>query len=170
MLESVYGQDAFDDLPDALAQVEMKADGDDSGAISLAGFNALDLEMGYSQVDFRWDDTNAPTRLGQPTIMVRLARQVEGVWKPFCEAKSNSWEMSQLSIRRAFLEEETVGNKQVADELRETMLDKGKYCVIVPLTEKNGRWLGEALDGNKKKVAVEYDSKLGFRISKDGDE
>ncbi len=85
--------DFSENLPEALKEVELEAEGKDKADSSLAGFNALDLELGYFKADTKWDDMNAPTRLGQPTIMVRLARQKEGIWGPWWDGEWNPWKI-----------------------------------------------------------------------------
>jgi CRISPR-associated endonuclease/helicase Cas3 len=153
-----------------LVDIEIKAEGNDGGDVSLAGFNALELEMGYSHADVKWDGMNAPTRLGQPTIMVRLARPKGDGWGPWWEGEGNPWENSQLSVRSALVAEEALEDKVVADKLRGTMPDKGKYCVVIPLGGKDDGWVGKALGKDKKTMMVEYDVEFGFRIRKGDDE
>jgi CRISPR-associated endonuclease/helicase Cas3 len=170
MMEAVYGQNVLEDVSTALVDIEIKAEGNDGGDVSLAGFNALELEMGYSHADVKWDDMNAPTRLGQPTIMVRLARPKGDGWGPWWEGEGNPWENSQLSVRSALVAEEALEDKVVADKLRGTMPDKGKYCVVIPLGGKDDGWVGKALGKDKKTMMVEYDVEFGFRIRKGDDE
>jgi CRISPR-associated endonuclease/helicase Cas3 len=170
MMETVYGEDFSENLPEALKDVELEAEGKDKADSALAGFNALELELGYIKADTKWDDMNAPTRLGQPTIMVRLARQKEGIWGPWWDGGGNPWENSQLSVRMALVAEDAAEDKTITEALRKTMSDEGRYCVVIPLHEKDGRWVGKALDVKKKAVSIEYDAEFGFRFMKGDDE
>ena len=170
IMESVYGSDALEGLPKALREIEMAEEGNDKGESSLAGFNALSLEGGYFSADTKWDDTNAPTRLGQPTTVVRLARQYGNGWRAWMDQGRNGWELSQLSVRRTLVAEEHPEDKPIATELRKSMPDEGRYCVVIPLHEKDGRWMGKALNKDGKPVAVEYGTDLGFRLIKDDGE
>ena len=103
-------------------------------------------------------------------MTVRLARQKDGGWRPWRDSDGHAWELSQLSVRRALVAEESPEDKPTTDDLRKTMPDEGRYCVVLPLCEKNGRWMGSALNKNKKPVAIEYDVDLGFSLLKDDDE
>jgi len=170
IMESVYGPDALEGLPKALGDIEMAEEGDDKGESSLAGFNALSLEVGFFSQDTKWDDTNAPTRLGQPTTVVRLARRNGDEWGPWRAGDRNGWELSQLSVRRTLVAEEHPEDKPIATELRKSMKDEGRYCVVIPLHEENGRWMGKALNKDRKPVVVEYGTDLGFRLMKDDGE
>jgi len=50
------------------------------------------------------------------------------------------------------------------EKLKETLPDKGKWSVLVPLSNGNGEtWHGEALNIQGKKVRVYYDNQLGLR-------
>jgi len=170
IMEFVYGPDALERLPKALGDIEMAQEGEDKGESSLAGFNALSLDGGYFSADTKWDDTNAPTRLGQPTTIVRLARPKGNGWGPWRDGDRNGWELSQLSVRRALVAEEHPETKIIAAELRKLMADEGRYCVIIPLHEKDGPWMGKALNKDRKPVVVEYGTDLGFRLLKDDGE
>ncbi len=170
MMETVYGEDFLEKLPETLKDVELGAEGKDKADSSVATFNALNLELGYLNTDTKWDDMNAPTRLGQPTIMVRLARQKDNVWGPWWEGEGIVWENSQLSIRLALVAEEAPEYKAITDELRKKMLDEGRYCVVIPMREKDGRWMGKALGKDGNVVEVEYDAEFGFRILRGDDE
>ena len=170
IIEAVYGSDALEKLPKALENIEMTEEGRDKGESSLAGFNTLSLGQGYFSADTKWDDTNAPTRLGQPTIMVRLARLGDNGWGPWRDGDKNGWELSQLSVRRALVSQEFPEDKAMTDELRKSMPDEGRYCVVIPLHERDGRWMGKALNKDRKPVAIEYGTELGLRLLKDDGE
>ena len=75
MIESVYGASVQAEIPEGLRAVSIRAEGD-SGAMSAQGrLNSLQLDEGYVATMTHWqDDAYAPTRLGEPTVTVRLAK------------------------------------------------------------------------------------------------
>jgi CRISPR-associated endonuclease/helicase Cas3 len=46
---------------------------------------------------------------------------------------------------------------------KEQLPDKGRYSILLPLIQKDGNWIGNALDLNGKQINYIYDTNLGFR-------
>ncbi|XLV70486.1 CRISPR-associated helicase Cas3' (plasmid) [Ralstonia syzygii subsp. celebesensis] len=79
LVEAVYGPEA-DPIPDALQRATQEQMGKDMAAASQAHFNALNLERGYcADSSHHWyEDTQTPTRLGDETCEIYLAREEGG--------------------------------------------------------------------------------------------
>jgi CRISPR-associated endonuclease/helicase Cas3 len=166
MIEAVYGEEAVDGMPELLTEVEDVADGKDSGDKSLAKLNSLVLETGYGKGDGRWEDAEAPTRLGEPTVLVRLAKQDEKKdWIPWCKGNGHDWQLSQLAVRRYWANQEPSHMESVVSKLKKGMPDGGRYCLVIPLKKSDGKWEGSVLNAKNKEVAVTYDETMGFQIT-----
>ncbi|MFM9701377.1 hypothetical protein, partial [Streptomyces europaeiscabiei] len=72
----VYGPADDGDAPVAFDLNRIEATGHDNAARSLAHHNLLDLDQGYLRDGAPWmDEARVATRLGDPTVTLRLARR-----------------------------------------------------------------------------------------------
>jgi len=168
LVESVFAEPEQDRIPKGLLMRDRDADGKARAAISLAQLNALDLDAGYASTLNQWlEDTVTPTRLGDPTITVRLGRWDGSEVSPWFAADRYAWDLSQVSIRRALISEATTHSPALQNAVRRAtnaMADQCKWSVLVPLSQtKEGTWEGRALNA-RREVAVLYDSTTGLRI------
>ena len=117
------------------------------------------------------DDVSAPTRLGEPTVTVRLARWDGQRLVPWiAENTGHDWELSQLSIRKSLIAKEDPNNLPVlVAAARQSMPDEGQYCVIIPVQQSEGIWTGQALNTRDETVKVTYDTRMGLEITKGED-
>jgi len=167
LIEAVYGEDAQSQIPEGLKELSQRAEGNLSAMSAQGRLNSLDLEDGYSPTSARWqDDAYAPTRLGDPTTTVRLAKWQSGKLIPWADGDPRDvWQLSQLTIRRNRISEESADISEAAlAAARETMPDSGKYCVIVPLREAADCWLGSAVNGHGETIPISYDENNGMQF------
>jgi len=166
MIESVYGASAQAEIPEGLRAVSVRAEGD-SGAMSAQGrMNSLDLDEGYVATTTHWqDDAYAPTRLGEPTVTVRLAKRDGDRLIPWADEDGrHAWQLSQLTIRRARVAGEAPSlSASVLEAVRVTMPDGGKHCVVVPLEQSGSVWAGRAMNVRNEEIGVTYDSRFGLQ-------
>lgn len=163
MIEFVYGDDAVDRIPAGLQSNVATAEGDAMADRSMAVFNSLSLDSGYEVTSMHWrDDESTPTRLGDPTTTVRLARVSESRLIPWAEGNADhAWELSQVTVRATRIQGESHRYGSMIAAAKEQMKDRGKYCVVVPLEENAGVWRGYAL-GRRGEIAVTYSPKTGL--------
>ena len=165
MLECVYGEDAVEHIPTGLQHNVATAEGDAMADRSMAAFNSLSLDVGYEVTGTHWhEEERTPTRLGEPTTLVRLARVLAGQLVPWAEdASDHAWELSQVSVLAKRLNGECDRYGSMIAAAKEQMKDRGKYCVVVPLEEHDGVWRGYAL-GPRGEIAVTYSPTTGLSI------
>jgi CRISPR-associated endonuclease/helicase Cas3 len=105
LIEAVYG-DEVEAVPPALTAGERIGARKQSAAKTLGAFNVVDLEAGYASISGVSADEDIGTRLGEPTLTVRLARRRSGKLRPWFESGSSSrhvdWALSEVKVRRAF--------------------------------------------------------------------
>lgn len=166
MIEAVYSDAPQGEIPEGLRSRSQRAEGKDRADSALARLNSLDLDAGYTATASPWqDDVSAPTRLGEPTCTVRLARVEGGGFVPWAEGDSrHAWQLSQLSVRRSRIAEEDPGLPvNLYDAARETMRDRGEHCVILPLSLSGEGWAGSAVDARGRTVRLRYDRHVGLQ-------
>ncbi|HYN82208.1 MAG TPA: hypothetical protein VES88_11945, partial [Gemmatimonadaceae bacterium] len=138
------GEDVVEHIPTGLQYNVATAEGGAMADRSMAALNSLSLDVGYEDTGTHWhEEERTPTRLGEPTTLVRLARVSAGHLVPWAEdASDHAWELSQVSVLAKRLSGECDRYGSMIAAAKEQMKDRGKYCVVVPLEEHNGVWRG----------------------------
>lgn len=169
LVEGVYGEHALD-APEGIetAIPQAGADGDTSHQRSMGAFNALKLEQGYidSGLDY-WDDIVTPTRLGDPTMRLRLARWQDGQLIPWGGTESGDWgdwittAMSEISVRQSWLgPEEAPTDDALREAIKDylaSVYDQGRWSRLLPLHQVDDeQWQAEALDPQGRRVRLCY--------------
>ncbi len=168
LVEGVYGLDPFD-LPEGLQERSLEASGLERAEKTIAEDKVLHLEAGY-RLDGPWlDEDTAPTRLGEPTVTVWLARLEDGRLVPLHGGRPDdhgAWTQSALTLRRSQVSGETIPADIDADtwqRLKAPLPGKGKWGVVVVLESADSGWTGEAEDGKGDPVTLRYDAREGLR-------
>lgn len=111
LIETVYPDDRQCGVPAGLEDAELHEEGREGAERTLAKMSVLDIGKGYSRTDTPWEsDTQARTRLGEPTTTLRLAREDGGLLVPWAYggAAGNAvpfeqlralWALSEISVR-----------------------------------------------------------------------
>ncbi|MCF7990771.1 MAG: CRISPR-associated helicase Cas3' [Thiohalocapsa sp.] len=172
LIEGVYG-DRAQPAPTDIEMASTDADAASMNDKSMARFNALTLEQGYAaDMDF-WDDILAPTRLGDPSIRLRLARWQDGKLTPWCSKEDFEWAMSEVTIRATWFatdaEPADPALRQAISDYLETVYDKGRWSRLLPLRPAEGdSWVGEGIDARGRATCFCYDAMTGLmRIRED---
>ena len=100
LIEPVFGDDPIS-IPDVLIPASDAAQGKGHAARAIGLQNALKI-ADFSRGAGAWDsDIRTPTRLGEPSVTVRLARWEGGVLSPWCDEVDpyRAWRMSELTLR-----------------------------------------------------------------------
>ena len=170
LIEHVYGDESFDLIPPALQAASEKADGRRRADASVARFNQLEFQQGYrpeGAVSSWRDDVSTPTRLGEPTTTLRLARIVEGALRPWNEGGAYAWERSEVTVRRYLACSESPDDRQLLDAEKARMPDEGRYVVVVALRRTTDEiWTGHALDERSSPATLAYDGIRGLRVER----
>ncbi|WP_328516355.1 CRISPR-associated helicase Cas3' [Ralstonia pseudosolanacearum] len=167
LVEAVYGSEA-DPIPDALQHATQEQMGKDMAAASQAHFNALNLERGYCADSSRhWrEDTQTPTRLGDETCEIYLAREEGDGLVPFVAASDFPWEHAAVRVHAGVVE--ALSERWLArfgpavDALRRHHRLLADPALVLPLVQEGGQWVGYC-ERNGKPQRIEYDDVLGLR-------
>jgi CRISPR-associated endonuclease/helicase Cas3 len=168
LIENVYDDEAQEDIPEALLNQSIQAEGGNKANASIAHLNALKMEVGYSDASTNrwWDEAKTPTRLGEETTTVYLARYQGGVLSPWSDDQKYAWPMSAVSMRTYWIAGEKVTAKisqELIDKCKETLPAQGKWGVLLPLEERAPRnWYGMAMNERQESVQFFYNEKFGL--------
>jgi len=167
MIEFVYGENTQEDIPESLRRQEDRAGGNDRARAGVGQFQSLNLKAGYMPDSLKWlDDEKAPTRLGDIRTTVRLARWKGDILAPFFY---NDWKLSEVSIAKYWIAKEDETYRSEIDAAKALMPDKGKFCVIVPVFEKEDIFYGTVKNTAGQNMIVFYDTKRGLRVQEQGE-
>jgi CRISPR-associated endonuclease/helicase Cas3 len=99
---------------------------------------------------------------------VLLLKWVNSTLQFFSSDREFPEDLSQVSISETKISAEYPHTGEMATKLEKfkaTLPDKGRWRVIIPLTEENNQWHGKALDKHSREVFVKYNSKLGLQMN-----
>ncbi len=173
MIESVYGEEAQNKIPQGLLDKSLDAVGIASAEASIASLNMLKLETGYPDVVANqwWDEAITPTRLGENTTIVYLAQLENGVLKPFRQTEEYPWQNSSLRIRTFWIDSEADHpdiDEKILQSCKESLPGKGKWGVLLPLVKnENKQWEGAAKDEEGRTKIYIYDNEAGLLTEND---
>ena len=171
LIEGVFGSDAH--IPPGLDVNALAAEGKGFADLTQAQMNTLKLDLGYQRggIDW-WADAKTPSRLGEASNTVALARWVDGALQPW-EAGKHGWAYSSLRMAERLI----AATAPAADARQQAALDttlatlpaQGRWMVLLPMVLTPQGWVGEALAAARQGQAPRrlrwcYDSKTGLRL------
>ncbi|HEX7325234.1 MAG TPA: CRISPR-associated helicase Cas3' [Rhodanobacteraceae bacterium] len=184
MVESVFGEAP---IPEALQPASDASSGKAWAARNLGAFNALALESGYRNQDGstwardgdeigllgdsgtgEWGGSAAATRLGDPTLGVRLARWDGQTLTPWCGGTSirEAWEASSVRMSARWFDDCAPGSvpQSVVDAAAQTMGDNGRWSRLLVLSPSRGdTWTGASCSADGQRKTWQYDCRCGLR-------
>jgi CRISPR-associated endonuclease/helicase Cas3 len=164
LIENVYGGLAA--VPRGLEDSDTKASGNEGSRRTIGFFNTIDFETGYTMDGQVWeDDTKMPTRLGEETIIITLAKWEGGRLAPFTPGGKQGWQQNEIRMRKKNVTEITLptGLETAVDKAKQLMPSKGKWTNILPMVwdADKALWAGEVIDSGGPS-RVYYDSEKGL--------
>lgn len=160
LIEGVYGEEVQANIPDPLLGFTWDAEGEANGQRGMARLNALKLQKGYTRSSSEdvngWArETRIPTRLGDETVSVALARLVGATLKPYALVDEFAWEMSMLALPKYEWQKawDMVPSnlRSMIEQLKEEVRAL-KWVEVLPLTLE---------------LRQCYDSRMGWKLSKE---
>lgn len=174
LIEIVFSD--VETLPDALRKNAVKAEGQEMSEASLAQLNTLKIDGGYQRGEIGdwWGESKTPSRLGEETMEVMLAKWVDDEFQQWAEGV---WTYSMVKVATRLLARvdapsETMQNTAYT-QLQKTLPNQGKWCVLLPLTQgADGVWQGQAWTAGNEKTGKKpelqtwlYDADFGLRLA-----
>ncbi len=151
LIEGVFGD--REPVPGALLQrVDDLADDEDRSNASMAKANTVNFSAGYSRngPDW-WSDAKVPSRLGEATQEVVLARWDGDALLPWAEhaVRRHAWAYSTVRVAERLIaravEPVSAARKAAVGAALETLPGKGRWSVLLPLEHTDAGEMGEAV-------------------------
>ncbi len=170
LVESVYGESGAAEIPAGLVDATSRAEGTAAADRSLARLNAVDLGLGYVRSKAWEDDRIVPTRLGEPSVTLRLGVVRDGLLGPLAAgSRPQAWYMSQVSARLVSVaQRSSVADENLVKAAEAEMPDGGDGCLTLVLRDLGEGLRCEALDGRGRAVTVNYSSVTGLAMERGG--
>ncbi|MBP8214350.1 MAG: CRISPR-associated helicase Cas3' [Propionivibrio sp.] len=149
LIEGVFGDEA--EVPAGLQTNANQAEGNGFAAASEARQNTVKLTTGYERggIDW-WSEAKTPSRLGEASMNVLLARWEGGQLRPWVSGK-HGWAYSSVRVAERLIARtavpEDAKRKAVFDAVTESLSNKGQWSVLLALEETGDGWVGEAWSG-----------------------
>lgn len=169
LIEAVFGEGAAD-YPPALDDAACRADGKTKAERGIADLNTLNTRRFDRGAD-AWDsDTRTPTRLGEETMVIRLARWRDGTlspWRDDADA-ATAWRLSEIRVSAHWLSA-TAPPDAAAEAAIKELQEKwpGRYdppMVLALTPDADGEtWTGRWKGGKGEVVEVRYSTAHGLQ-------
>lgn len=152
LIESVFGEETR--IPEQLQANAIAAQGRGYSDSTVAQQNVVKLSRGYVReaIDW-WNEARTPSRLGEPSVDVVLARWKGDRLYPWIEGPRD-WAYSTVRVSARLIAErhpDPVPEREAM--IAQTLLslpNQGKWCVLLPLRETPQGWAGEARSAPRK--------------------
>lgn len=150
LIEGVFGDGV--PMPPGLRTNSNQADGAYYGDLSVAQQNTIKIAAGYVRggIDW-WSEAKSPTRLGEASMTVLLARWEDGRLRPWAEHDNprHAWAYSAVKVAERLISQRTPENDPAREhairEAEESLPDKGNWSVVMALSHTDAGWNGTAL-------------------------
>lgn len=170
MIESVYAEGYSDRTPDELRTSSSEAEGKAYSDRSMARLNAIKPATGYRCQDGQWmDESLSPTRLGEPTVTIRLARWQGGQLHPWRDDAQHPWALSELRLSARQFGEPVIDDQALDDAIKQTRENWPRaltHLPILPLIEHERVWYASVQQASGNTIRFEYCSKFGLGQAK----
>ncbi|MBS4098105.1 MAG: CRISPR-associated helicase Cas3' [Sulfuricella sp.] len=174
LIENVFSE--TETLPETLAKNAMKAKGQEMSEASLAQLYTLKIDGGYKRGEIGdwWSEAKTPSRLGEETMEVMLAKWVDGNLQPWAEG---AWAYSMVKVAARLLANVDAPSdptrKMAYTNLQQALPSQGKWCVLLPLKQReDGVWVGQGWTAGNEKLGKKpqlltwlYDADFGLRVA-----
>lgn len=138
LIEAVYGEEAQERIPESLRDLSWQAQGVGRSQHGMGLFNCLKLDKGYTWMSGDWDEeTRIPTRLGDDSVTVALARVVEGDLQPYATTSHHAWSLSQIALTKYDWEQaQRKIDSQWQSNIERLRSEEPalRWCEVLPLT------------------------------------
>ena len=171
-MEAVFGATGTAATPQALDRTVCQVEGQWRADASIAEGNAIQVFSGYGDDFSPWTDhEDTRTRLGEPTVRLRLALWDGERLRPLAEAGPHPWRLSEVALRRSMVcgivLPEDPDRRSALVELQTQLGPPALGSLLVPLTQQAGGTLScLVLNGNDRAVTLRYSHRRGLEVDR----
>lgn len=157
-IETVFGEAT--DAPAQLVANATRAEGDNLAARSQGGANVVKLNRGYARGDVIdwWSEARTPSRLGEASTTVMLARWDGDVLRPWAahNHRAAAWAYSSVRVPERLIASRCAGSSAAREaallEAEALLPGAGKWSVLLPLEQgADGQWRGRAMTAERRR-------------------
>ena len=158
------------DYPAAFEKSVIEWEGSETAKPALAAARVLDIRKGYSdQQRGFYDEALSPTRLGDDTRVVRLAKWDGAMLTPWADGENEhrAWRTSELQLRAAKAHARGTYDLKIekaAKEIEAGWPGRAQTALLLPLIPEASSWSGNLVTSDGKSIAVRYNALLGMRF------
>jgi CRISPR-associated endonuclease/helicase Cas3 len=177
LIEGVFGEAS--EIPQGLQRNNLTVQGQQMAEASHAKINTLNFSAGYRRGDVLdwWSEAKTPSRLGDASVNVVLARWEGGYLLPWAQRPSHAWAYSTVRVAERLLASAPQPEESTRQEehlrIIEQLPGKGKWSILLALEQtKTGCWQAHAWSGESQGRPAqlrlwEYDGRMGLRLLDD---
>ncbi len=178
LVESVFGEDETVAESLQLDNRELKSEGTQLQKRSMANFNRISLEQGYQRSGPEWaDDERAPTRLGEPTNIIRLVRSRGGLLDPWSQDESlpmaTRWRLGEVSVRASQVAS-GADDVELRAQLAKLGAEPPEHIIPIDMEICGSEWRGRAWrpgrGGREEPVTVVFSPGRGLSFVREREE
>lgn len=174
LIEGVFGDKS--EIPQGLQRNNLTVQGQQMAEASHAKMNALNFSDGYRRGDVLdwWSEAKTPSRLGDTSVNVVLARWEGERLLPWAKRTDHAWAYSAVRVAERLIasmpQPEDAARQQEFLRVSEQLPAKGKWSILLALEQtKTGRWQAYAWSGESRGRPAqqrlwEYDDRVGLRL------
>lgn len=149
LIEGVFSDEVS--LPPGLQANANQIDGAYFGDLSIAQQNTIKVAEGYTRgaIDW-WSEAKSPTRLGEASMTVLLARWDSDRLRPLADHDNpqHAWAYSTVKVAERLIARRAPDSDPMKERairaVEESLPDKGKWSVLLPLHGNGDGWIGVA--------------------------
>jgi len=170
LIEPVFGDEEMP-TPDILDTASQRAQSKESAKGAMGRLNSLRPTNGFTRQGGAWEsDIRTPTRLGEMSVRVRLARWVDGRLTPWCAdaVEWKAWRLSEITLRASQIDDPIAPDAAAAKAMELTQSswpDRYDPPLLLPLipTEDVEVWHGTWSKGQTIRQ-IRYSAREGLQI------
>ena len=174
LIDGVFGEAS--EIPQGLQWNNLTVQGQQMAEASHAKLNTLNFSAGYRRGDVLdwWSEAKTPSRLGDASVNVVLARWEGGCLAPWAQRPAHAWAYSTVRVAERLLASAPQPEDSTRQEeylrITEQLPGKGKWSILLALEQnKTGRWQAQAWSGESQGRPAqlhlwEYDDRVGLRL------
>ena len=166
LIENSYDKEA--EIPQGLLKSDIDADGNEQSRRTMGVFNTIDFENGYTMDGQEWqEDLKMPTRLGEETLILTLAKWENGKIKPFNKIGNQPWQKSEIRVLEKHIAQIPSFDAELQaaiEKIKQNLPNQGKWINLLPMVWNNKEelWESDVIDGRGQDSKVYYHAKQGL--------
>ena len=134
----------------------------------MGEFNTIDYENGYTMDGQNWEeDLKMPTRLGEETLILTLAKWEDGTLKPLTPGEKQKWRKSEIRVLEKNVSNIPLFNEEqqaAFEKIKQRLPNQGKWINLLPMVWNAERsiWQADVIDSKSKNSKIFYNTEQGL--------